>query len=195
MNSKPVHTIQVNCYQHPNVFHLDGLHGRMYKIVSTSSEKENCGLESLRLAKVINNDFLNCREKYLLPLNGRLSQEEIANVLTKYHSYALLVIEVHYNQMFETDTNGNVLIDSYGLTLFAPSVISNTCGCMVILNDHGHFSPIFRKDEQIIVPKDIIETIKCINGNNYDEMCKTIFSDFHTPCMRVTAQLRSVFNF
>jgi hypothetical protein len=164
-----------------------------YKIQSTTSSGENCGLNCLKVFELVGNDFQGCRKKYNLPLNGRLAQEEIAGVLNKYFSYASLFIEVRYDEGFNVDKDGNVLIGGYGLSLFKLS--EHICGFVVIINESGHFSPVLRKDGQLIVPKDIIDTVKSIDGNNYQCMSDTIFTEFHTDCMRTTGQLKSLFNF
>jgi len=178
-----IHTIDVTCTPKPNIIR------ETYSVEDTSSSGENCGLFSLR--DIVGNDPSAVRTRYSLPLHGRLSSEELGKVLVEFHQMALMVVEVHYSPFMEIDGSGKVLVSGYGVTTFVPNEMSNASGFVVLLNEHGHFSPVTA--ERLILPKDIIGIISKLTGSTYEVMRNTIFTDFHTPNMKLTGRLRTLF--
>ena len=161
----------------------------IFNVEDTSSHGENCGLISLESLDVIG-DNIGIRNVFNLP-TGRLSGEDLA-LITSTKQIALLIVQVVYSNDMSIDHNGFVLVSGYSLSLYVPK--DDVCGFAVLLNEHGHFSPVTRKDGKIVLPKDIIDTISSINGSDYEIMKDTVFTDFHTPAMRLNSKLRSLFN-
>jgi hypothetical protein len=160
----------------------------LFVVGDTSSEKDNCGLVSLG-DMIDQGDLLQVRRNFGLPANGRLSGEELAKVAA-IHQNCLIIVQVLYSDEMKTDEDGNVLVTGYGISLFVPS--DDVCGIIVLLNEHGHFSPVSKAGGDLIFPEDIINAIASVDGSNYEE-AQEIFSDFHEPLMLLDAHLKATF--
>ena len=157
-----------------------------FNVSDTSSAGENCGLVSLHPFVI---DPVETRRRFNLP-DGRLSGEELAMVTSKFQ-IALLIVQVVYSDDMTIDHLGNVNVSGYGLTLHVPN--DDVCDFVALLNEHGHFSPMSKRDNSMVLPRDITDTISSINGSNYTMITNTVFTDFHTQMMRLNGKLVSMF--
>jgi len=160
----------------------------LFLVGNTTSAGENCGLVSLG-DMVDQTNLLEVRRRFGLPMDGRLSNEELAKIVAA-QQHCLLIVQVLYSDEMETDLDGNVLVTGYGISMFIPG--DDVCGITVLLNEHGHFSPVSKVGGDLIFPEDVINAIVSVDGSNY-EKAQEIFSDFHEPAMLLDAQLKAIF--
>ena len=176
------HLIEISCFRKKNAIRAN------FRVADTSSAKENCGLISLG-DLVDLNDLSEVRRMYGLPLHGRLSDEELAKIVNRQNQ-CLIVVQVVYSQDMDVDAHGNVLINGYSVSLFIPK--DDYYGVTVLLNEQGHYSPISKNNSKLVFPSDIINTLRNIDGNNYNAATR-IFSDFDKSAMDVDTRLKVLF--
>lgn len=176
------HLIEISCFRRRNAIRAN------FRVADTSSAKENCGLVSLG-DLIDQNDLSEVRRIHSLPLNGRLSDEELAKIVNRQNQ-CLIVVQVVYPEDMDVDANRNVLINGYSLSLFIPK--DDYYGVTALLNEQGHYSPISKNNGDLVFPSDIINILRNIDGNNYNAATR-IFSDFDKPVMDVDTRLKVLF--
>ena len=160
-----------------------------FKVLDMSSKGEDCGLYCLQEADLIENNFAEIRKQFGLGEN-RISGLELAKICN-LHSASLLIIQTLIDQNFQTNNEGDVLHSGSQFEFYLPVDVIHS---VILLNDHGHFNLVKRADDRIILPREIIDIFKAVPGNNYQEMCQTIFTEFEQPIVSTSLKLQSMYN-